>query len=110
MANNAKHFSKDLCKFSERFVNPKEEITKFEWPFAAKAYVTVGGAMAPRLVEKRKIAELSSYGTLTSSIKFQSFHSVHIRFIWNPDRAMHFTIAPSYHRLVGRWCDGAMAR
>ena len=31
-------------------------------------------------------------------------------FLWNPDRAMHFTIAPSYHRLVGRWCDGAMVR
>ena len=29
-------------------------------------------------------------------------------FVWNPDMAMHFTIAPSYHRLVGRWCDGAM--
>ena len=28
--------------------------------------------------------------------------------LWNPDRAMHFTIAPSYHRLVGQWCDGAM--
>ena len=30
--------------------------------------------------------------------------------LWNPDRAMHFTIAPSYHRLVGRWCDGAKVK
>ena len=28
--------------------------------------------------------------------------------VWTPDRAMHFTIAQSYHRLIGQWCDGAM--
>ena len=28
-------FWNDLCKFSERLVNPKEEMTKFEWPCAA---------------------------------------------------------------------------
>ena len=29
--------------------------------------------------------------------------------LWNLDRAMQFTIVPSHHWFLGRWCDGAMS-
>ena len=55
-------------------------------------------------------------GAIVKCIALSGFHSYalvvvccwYVTFLWNPDRAMHFTIAPSYHRLVGQWCDGAM--
>ena len=50
----------------------------------------------------------TNYDTSTIKLDLHNFAILikeQYHLLWNPDRALHFTIAPSYHRLVGRWRD-----